>query len=138
MSPAGLLQRTPWSASWRDRWVAAENTLVGLLEGQVDPGVALGGGTQYRSWQEMDPLVMGSNVTLSLILPWQLSMLSGLFPRHVIEYFSTHAEAVPEHMGQLARTHEGVTILFMDIVGESARLHWPTSCDSRASNARSC
>ena len=52
----------------------------------------------------------------------QLSMLSGLFPRHVIEYFSTHAEAVPEHMGQLARTHEGVTILFMDIVGASACL----------------
>ena len=49
----------------------------------------------------------------------QLSMLSGLFPRHVIEYFSTHAEAVPEHMGRLARNHEGVTILFMDIVGES-------------------
>jgi hypothetical protein len=46
-------------------------------------------------------------------------MLSGLFPRHVIEYFSTHAEAVPEHMGRLARNHEGVTILFMDIVGES-------------------
>ena len=44
-------------------------------------------------------------------------MMSGIFPRHIIEHFSTTSEAVPERMGQLARTHEGVTILFMDIVG---------------------
>ena len=47
----------------------------------------------------------------------QLGMMAGIFPRHVIEYFSTHQAAVPERMGQLARSHEGVTILFMDIVG---------------------
>ena len=46
-------------------------------------------------------------------------MMSGIFPRHIIEHFSSQATAVPEHMGQLARSHENVTILFMDIVGES-------------------
>ncbi|GAX81666.1 hypothetical protein CEUSTIGMA_g9094.t1 [Chlamydomonas eustigma] len=48
----------------------------------------------------------------------QLSMLSGIFPRHVIEFLSFNgSNAAPELMGQLARTHNDVTILFMDIVG---------------------
>ena len=47
----------------------------------------------------------------------QLSMMAGIFPRHIIEHFSYPTEVpVPELMGQLARTHEGITILFMDIV----------------------
>ena len=68
--------------------------------------------------------------------PFQLSMLSGIFPRHVIEFISLcsmkHAgpgggpaspgpaanSFTPELMGQLARTHDDVTVLFMDIVGE--------------------
>ena len=63
-------------------------------------------------------------------------MLSDIFPRHVIEFISLNglagglaasggdpsttaaAAAVPEQMGQLARHHEDVTIMFMDIVGE--------------------
>lgn len=58
-------------------------------------------------------------------------MLSDIFPRHVIEYFSATSAAAAcnsaaaepvggdaEAMGRLARSHEGVTILFMDIVGE--------------------
>ena len=53
----------------------------------------------------------------------QLAMMSGIFPRHIIEHFSSEAQAVPEHMGQLARTHEGVTILFMDIVGKPCMSH---------------
>ena len=48
----------------------------------------------------------------------QLNMLSSIFPRHIIEHFVRHSEADPEQMGQLARMHEGVTVLFMDIVGE--------------------
>ena len=58
-------------------------------------------------------------------------MLSDIFPRHVIEFISFSmmaggAEAsaagaavtIAEQMGQLARNHEDVTIMFMDIVGE--------------------
>lgn len=47
-----------------------------------------------------------------------------IFPRHVIEYMSAGGvlgggpEAGGE-MGHLARSHHDVTILFMDIVGES-------------------
>ena len=67
-------------------------------------------------------------------------MLSSIFPRHVIEFISlcslkpagpgggpaspglstTANSFTPELMGQLARTHDDVTILFMDIVGEQA------------------
>lgn len=71
-------------------------------------------------------------------------MLSDIFPRHVIEFISFYGlaassaaagsgpagldagaaaaaalESVPEQMGQLARTHQEVSIMFMDIVGES-------------------
>ena len=62
----------------------------------------------------------------------QLSMLSDIFPRHIIEFISfgkmgsaggsdtlstTTVETIAEQMGQLARTHQDVTIMFMDIVG---------------------
>ena len=49
----------------------------------------------------------------------QLGMLSGIFPRHVLEhlFFSTNRRD-PTTMGKLARNHKNVTILFMDIVGE--------------------
>ena len=53
-------------------------------------------------------------------------MLSGIFPRHIIEFLSFeslislgHVEERAEQMGQLARTHQNITILFMDIVGGS-------------------
>ena len=45
-------------------------------------------------------------------------MLCGIFPRHIIEFLSTrNLSSVPEHYGALARSHEDITILFMDIVG---------------------
>ena len=75
---------------------------------------------------------------MNISRPSQLSMLSGIFPRHVIEFISLCSLKpaspgggsaspglssaangfTPELMGQLARTHDDVTVLFMDIVGE--------------------
>ena len=51
----------------------------------------------------------------------QLSMLSQIFPRHVVDFLSeggTSAQ-VPQEIARLARSHDEVTILFMDIVGEN-------------------
>ena len=49
----------------------------------------------------------------------QLGMLGGIFPKHVLEYLFFHRDRRdPALMGQLARNHRNVTILFMDIVGE--------------------
>ena len=58
-------------------------------------------------------------------------MLSDIFPRHIIEFISfskiggdeimpiaAAAETLAEQMGQLARNHEDVSVMFMDIVGE--------------------
>ena len=43
-----------------------------------------------------------------------------LFLRHIIEFISLNGlNMVPEGMGDLARSHRDVSILFMDIVGES-------------------
>ncbi len=40
--------------------------------------------------------------------------MSSIFPKHVIEFLSMRStEAVPQHIGALARSHTGVTILFM-------------------------
>ena len=81
-------------------------------------------------------LMIGPHHTSLLpLIDTQLSMLSDIFPRHVIEFISFNglgggvaaasgedpgvtAAAVPEQMGQLARHHQDVTIMFMDIVGE--------------------
>jgi hypothetical protein len=48
----------------------------------------------------------------------QCSMLSSVFPRHIIEFLSLiKMESIPAHIAEVARTHENVTIMFMDIVG---------------------
>ena len=48
----------------------------------------------------------------------QCSMLSSVFPRHIIEFLSLiKMESIPAHIAEVARTHEDVTIMFMDIVG---------------------
>ena len=52
------------------------------------------------------------------------SCLFQIFPRHIIEYMSAGGAlgGGPDaggEMGRLARAHQDVTILFMDIVGES-------------------
>mmetsp|Transcript_18118 Transcript_18118/g.50743 ORF Transcript_18118/g.50743 Transcript_18118/m.50743 type:complete len:350 (-) Transcript_18118:842-1891(-) len=39
-------------------------------------------------------------------------------PQHAIQFLALQSTAaVPQHVGQLARAHKGVTLLFMDIVG---------------------
>ncbi|KAG1661575.1 hypothetical protein FOA52_009575 [Chlamydomonas sp. UWO 241] len=48
----------------------------------------------------------------------QLNVLSQGFPRHIVEFFtSVQATDLTAHMGDLARSHKQVTILFMDIAG---------------------
>ena len=59
-----------------------------------------------------------------------MDMLSQIYPVHVLEYMSSLGtdHHSPDHtaIGQLARRHEQVTILFMDIVGEPRRRAWNT------------
>ncbi|KAF5837936.1 hypothetical protein DUNSADRAFT_3657 [Dunaliella salina] len=56
--------------------------------------------------------------TLSTLAESQLILLSSIMPQHAVQFLATESsEAVPEHVGQLARAHKGVTLLFMDIVG---------------------
>ncbi|GFH24515.1 guanylate cyclase domain-containing protein, partial [Haematococcus lacustris] len=50
----------------------------------------------------------------------QLSMLSQIFPRHVIEALSMGAEIDVDTIASLARSHHDVSILFMDIAGFTA------------------
>eukprot|EP00983_Pelagomonas_calceolata_P051117 1142264-Pelagomonas_calceolata.AAC.6 len=55
---------------------------------------------------------------LTALAESQLDLLSRIMPQHAIEFLATESsEAIPEHVGQLARAHKGVTLLFMDIVG---------------------
>ena len=45
-------------------------------------------------------------------------MLIDVYPRHVIEFLATHGTgAVPEAVAQLAHSHTGISIFFMDLVG---------------------
>ena len=45
-------------------------------------------------------------------------MLIDVYPRHVIEFLATHGTgAVPEAVAQLAHSHTGISIFFMDVVG---------------------
>eukprot|EP00798_Chlamydomonas_sp_ICE-L_P017662 gene17662-24010_t len=54
---------------------------------------------------------------LERITEAQLSILAQSFPKHVIDYMCGSSEEQEMAYGSLARSHEGVTILFMDIVG---------------------
>uniref|UniRef100_A0A7S3VNZ9 Guanylate cyclase domain-containing protein n=1 Tax=Dunaliella tertiolecta TaxID=3047 RepID=A0A7S3VNZ9_DUNTE len=48
----------------------------------------------------------------------QLELLSSIMPQHAIQFLAMEStDAVPEYVGQLARSHSNVTLLFMDIVG---------------------
>ncbi|KAF5831690.1 nucleotide cyclase [Dunaliella salina] len=56
--------------------------------------------------------------TLTALAETQLELLANIVPKHVMQFLAMESsEAVPEHFGQLARAHESVTLLFMDIVG---------------------
>ena len=52
-----------------------------------------------------------------------------MFPRHVLEYMvrdggsGLSAAVNSPAASNLARTHEGVTLMFMDIIGESEGMH---------------
>ncbi|GAX73391.1 hypothetical protein CEUSTIGMA_g844.t1 [Chlamydomonas eustigma] len=64
---------------------------------------------------------MQMETTLADMSEGQLSLLSTIFPRHVVEHLSlTDLSALPSHFGSLARSHDDVTILFLDIVGFTA------------------
>ena len=82
--------------------------------------VATGDGGQALLLVQTD---MTERVTMELSLATlsegQLSLLSSIFPRHVVEHLSMNGDMsrLPEHFGGLARTHDNVTLLFLDIVG---------------------
>ena len=50
----------------------------------------------------------------------QLEMLSNIFPRHVLNFLTENN--APELLGRIAKAHNEVTIMFMDVVGEQG--HW--------------
>jgi class 3 adenylate cyclase len=55
---------------------------------------------------------------LSNLSEVHLNMLVDVFPRHVIEFLGIHGiDAVPASITTLAHKHNGVSILFMDVVG---------------------
>ncbi|KAL6752720.1 hypothetical protein V8C86DRAFT_2748763 [Haematococcus lacustris] len=58
---------------------------------------------------------------LADLVETQLNTAANLFPRHIVEYLSTNKSvSAPQQMAQLARQHQDVTLLFMDIVGFTA------------------
>jgi len=60
---------------------------------------------------------MQVKATLTALAESQLELLSSCMPQHAIQFLAMEStEAVPEHVGQLARAHQDVTILFMDVV----------------------
>ena len=61
---------------------------------------------------------MDTNITDILIFSTLAPMQ--IFPRHVLEFLCVSSlDKVPGNISKLARRHDDVTILFMDIVGES-------------------
>ncbi|GFH14129.1 guanylate cyclase domain-containing protein [Haematococcus lacustris] len=66
------------------------------------------------AWAQMEAL-------LADLVETQLNTAANLFPRHIVEYLSTNKSvSAPQQMAQLARQHQDVTLLFMDIVGFTA------------------
>ncbi|KAF5832535.1 hypothetical protein DUNSADRAFT_11530 [Dunaliella salina] len=62
-----------------------------------------------------------AQATLLALAESQLEILSGFLPQHAIQFLALQSTAaVPQSVGQLARAHKGVTLLFMDIVGFTA------------------
>lgn len=63
---------------------------------------------------------METEKQLAALSESQLGLMSQIFPRHVIELLASagNEEAFAAHINSLARSHDQVTVLFMDIVGE--------------------
>ncbi|KAF5832603.1 nucleotide cyclase [Dunaliella salina] len=62
-----------------------------------------------------------ARAALAALAESQLELLSGCMPQHAIQFLALQSTAaVPQNVGQLARAHKGVTLLFMDIVGFTA------------------
>eukprot|EP00983_Pelagomonas_calceolata_P090445 1157420-Pelagomonas_calceolata.AAC.2 len=58
---------------------------------------------------------------LTALAESQLELLANIMPQHAIQFLATESsEAVPEHVGQLARAHKSATLMFMDICGFTA------------------
>jgi len=55
---------------------------------------------------------------LTALAESQLELLANIMPQHAIQFLAMESsEAVPEHVGQLARAHKSATLMFMDICG---------------------
>ncbi|KAF5842754.1 adenylate and guanylate cyclase catalytic domain-containing protein [Dunaliella salina] len=59
-----------------------------------------------------------ARAVLTALAESQLELLEKMMPQHVIQFLAMESsEAVPERVGQLARAHESVTLMFMDVCG---------------------
>jgi len=58
---------------------------------------------------------------LTALAESQLELLASIMPQHAIQFLAMESsEAVPEHVGHLARAHKSATLLFMDVCGFTA------------------
>eukprot|EP00798_Chlamydomonas_sp_ICE-L_P004250 gene4250-14363_t len=62
-----------------------------------------------------------AQLKLSNLTEAQLTIMAETYPRHIIDFFSvSNTNGAPQHVGDLASSHQDVTIMFMDIVGFTA------------------
>ncbi|GAX81552.1 hypothetical protein CEUSTIGMA_g8980.t1 [Chlamydomonas eustigma] len=100
--------------SWHDvviRWVKNTDT--------VSSSGATGESTHMLLIVQMDVTEqIQMQETLAAMSEGQLSLLSSIFPRHVVETLSLNdLSHLSSHFGSLAKLHKNVSILFLDIVG---------------------
>ena len=72
-------------------------------------------------WVETLGTFLASSPLTAFLAPLQI------FPRHVVDFMTEGGTAaqVPQEIARLARSHEEVSILFMDIVGEAGAVYAP-------------
>eukprot|EP00798_Chlamydomonas_sp_ICE-L_P026851 gene26851-4454_t len=62
-----------------------------------------------------------AQIKLSNLTEAQLTIMAETYPRHIIDFFSvSNTNEAPKHVGELASSHQDVTIMFKDIVGFTA------------------
>ncbi|KAF5837932.1 adenylate and guanylate cyclase catalytic domain-containing protein [Dunaliella salina] len=97
-------------------------TSKGAVEITVRPLQTRPGGSKplmMVSFADISDQVQVQGFLLSLAES-QLLLLSSLLPKHAIDFLarqSSATDAIPQNMAKLARSHEAVTLLFMDICG---------------------